>query len=72
MGKLQIITAAFSKLRNLGPASFAMLEAAGVKSEGQLRTMGAVAAFVAVKNAGQEPSLNLLWALKGALTFRCS
>ena len=47
-----------------------MLETAGIKSESQLRAMGSVAAYVAVKNAGCTPSLNLLWALEGALTDR--
>ena len=32
--------------------------------------MGSVAAYVAVKNACLAPSLNLLWALEGALTDR--
>ena len=32
--------------------------------------MGAAAAFVAIKRAGLKPSLNLLWALEGALTDR--
>jgi DNA transformation protein len=60
----------FGKLRNLGKASFEMLEAAGIRSEDQLRRMGSIAAFVAVKRAGLGPSLNLLWALEGALTGR--
>lgn len=32
--------------------------------------MGAAAAFVAVKRAQLSPSVNLLWALEGALTGR--
>lgn len=60
----------FRKLRNLGKASSQMLEAAGIQSESQLRAMGSVAAYVAVKKAGCTPSLNLLWALEGALTDR--
>ena len=32
--------------------------------------MGAVVAYVAVKKTGCSPSLNLLWALEGALTNR--
>jgi DNA transformation protein and related proteins len=32
--------------------------------------MGSIAAFVAVERAGLGPSLNLLWALEGALTGR--
>ena len=44
-----------------------MLEAAGVETETQLRSKGSAAAFVAVKRAGCRPSLNLLWAIEGAL-----
>ena len=58
------------KLKNLGPRSQEMLAAAGIKSENQLRKMGSAAAFVAVKRAGCTPSLNLLWAIEGALTDR--
>lgn len=57
-------------LRNLGPASLRMLQRAGIGSAAQLRTLGAARAFVAVKRAGAKPSLNLLWALEGALTDR--
>ncbi len=57
-----------SKMRNLGKTSSKMLLSAGIKSEEQLRAMGSVAAFVAVKNAGCSSSLNLLWAIEGALT----
>ncbi|MEW6314401.1 MAG: TfoX/Sxy family protein [Pseudomonadota bacterium] len=58
------------KLRNLGKHSQEMLAAAGIKTEGQLRAKGSAAAFVAVKRAGCAPSLNLLWAIEGALTNR--
>ena len=59
-----------SKLRNLGRHSQEMLAAAGITTESQLRTKGSAAAFVAVKRAGCTPSLNLLWAIEGALTDR--
>ncbi len=55
-------------LRNLGPASERMLNQAGITSETQLRRMGSVKAYQAVQAAGQTPSLNLLWAIEGALT----
>ena len=58
------------KLRNLGNASIKMLEAAGIETETQLRSKGSAAAFVAVKRAGCRPSLNLLWAIEGALKDR--
>jgi DNA transformation protein len=54
-------------LRNLGPASERMLNEAGITSETQLRRMGSVKAYQAVQAAGRKPSLNLLWAIEGAL-----
>jgi DNA transformation protein and related proteins len=57
-------------LRNLGPASARMLQAAGIANAARLRSMGAVAAYRAVQRCGAAPSLNLLWALEGALTDR--
>ena len=57
-------------LPNLGPASERMLHAAGIRTPAQLRALGAVRTFVAVRQAGQQPSLNLLWALEGALSDR--
>ena len=56
-------------LPNLGPKSQAMLHAAGIFTVQQLRHLGSVNAFAAVKKVpGSNPSLNLLWALEGALT----
>ena len=55
-------------LRNLGPRSREMLERAGIDTLERLRETGAVRAYVAVKRSGGRPSLNLLWALEGALT----
>lgn len=55
-------------LRNLGPQSAKMLAKAGIVSNEKLRSLGSVAAFLAVKRAGCTPSNNLLWALEGALT----
>jgi DNA transformation protein and related proteins len=57
-----------SDLPNLGPSSQKMLARAGVTSLEQLRAMGSVAAYSLVKRSGGRPSLNLLWALEGALT----
>lgn len=59
-----------NKLPNLGPRSSEMLAQAGIENEHQLRQLGSVAAYLAVKRAGGNPSLNLLWALEGALTNR--
>jgi DNA transformation protein and related proteins len=55
-------------LRKLGPASRQMLIAAGIESDEQLRALGAVRAYLAVKRANARASLNLLWALEGVLT----
>lgn len=59
---------ALSQLANLGPQSQAMLRAAGIHSLEQLLRLGSVAAYAKVKRGGIKPSLNLLWALEGALT----
>jgi hypothetical protein len=55
------------KLRNVGPKSAAWLRQVGVRTQGDLEEIGAVAAFIKVKRAGFRPSLNLLYALEGAL-----
>jgi DNA transformation protein len=55
-------------LKNLGPRSLALLAAAGITSFEQLRQLGAVRAYARVKASGvNNASLNLLWALEGAL-----
>ncbi|MBY0270647.1 MAG: TfoX/Sxy family protein [Burkholderiales bacterium] len=59
-----------TKLANLGPKSEAMLRRAGITTEEQLRSLGAARAYVMVKRCGVGASLNLLWALEGALTRR--
>lgn len=55
------------KLRNIGPKSAAWLRQVGLRTEEDLRAIGALEAFVKVKRAGFKPSLNLLYALEGAL-----
>lgn len=55
-------------LKNLGTASARMLEKAGICSEEELRRSGSVRAWLAVRESGAAPSLNLLWAIEGALT----
>ena len=56
-----------STLPNLGPKSQSMLANAGITSLDQLRKLGAVAAYAQVKAKVPAASLNLLWALEGAL-----
>ena len=59
---------ALARLRNLGPASAAWLEAAGIRTAADLRALGAVAAFRRVAfHRGGDVSANLLYALEGAL-----
>jgi DNA transformation protein len=57
-----------AELPNLGPKSQQMLGAAGIRTTAQLRKLGAVRAFAQVKQHSPRASLNLLWALEGALT----
>lgn len=56
------------KLQGLGPKSLAMLAAAGITTVAQLRNLGSVRAYAMVKATDATASLNLLWALEGALT----
>lgn len=55
-------------LKSLGPKSEAMLARAGITTIGELRELGAVAAYVKAKRANSGVSLNLLWGLESALT----
>jgi TfoX/Sxy family transcriptional regulator of competence genes len=57
-----------SRLRNLGPASARMLNAIGVHTEAELREIGAVNAYRLLMLRGYRPSMNLVWAIEGALT----
>jgi len=59
---------AIESLPNFGPQSAAMLASAGIERVEQLRELGSVAAFVKVKAVVPSASLNLLWAIEGALT----
>lgn len=54
-------------LRNLGPQSERQLAVAGIHSAEDLRRIGALEAYLALRRAGIGRSLNLLWALVGAL-----
>lgn len=59
-----------AQLRNLGVRSANWLKAVGIDTVDDLRQVGALAAFIKVEEAGFMPSLNLLWALEGALHDR--
>lgn len=55
------------KMRNIGPKSAAWLRQVGLKTPEDLAEAGPLEAFMRVKRAGFKPSLNLLYALEGAL-----
>lgn len=55
-------------LPNLGEKSAAMLARAGITTRLELQRLGAVEAYILVKRAGVPVSLNLLYAVEGALT----
>ena len=55
------------KLRNIGPKSAAWLRQVGLRTYDDIAAAGVVDAFLRVKRAGFKPSLNLLYALEGAL-----
>ena len=56
-----------AKLRNIGPKSAAWLRQVGLRSREDLEHAGPVGAYLKVRRAGFKPSLNLLYALEGAL-----
>ena len=63
-------TTAGTPLTNIGPVSKRMLAAAGITSIEALRRLGSVEAYRRVRSHDPRASLNLLWALEGALTGR--
>ncbi len=56
-----------AQLLNLGPKSAQMLVDASITTPAAMRRRGAIATYVAVKRAHPKASLNLLYALVGAL-----
>lgn len=61
------MTASTAKLRNVGPKSAAWLRQVGLHTRADLEAAGAVEAYMRVRRAGFKPSMNLLYALEGAL-----
>ncbi|RPE75820.1 TfoX/Sxy family protein [Vulcaniibacterium tengchongense] len=55
------------KLRNIGPKSAAWLRQVGLRTREDLAAVGTVEAFMRVRRAGFKPTLNLLYAIEGAL-----
>lgn len=60
--------APFAQLANLGPKSAQFLQRAGIGSLEQLKRLGSVRAYSMVKQVEPRASVNLLWALEGALS----
>jgi len=58
---------AIEALPNLGPVSAEWLKQAGVTTLAELADLGAVEAYLRVQKLGVKPSLNLLYALEGAV-----
>ncbi|MFZ2990068.1 TfoX/Sxy family protein [Ideonella sp.] len=56
-----------SDFPNIGPRSKQMLALVGITTLAQLQELGAVPVYCQVRRAGAKPSLNLLWALEGAI-----
>lgn len=57
-----------ASLANLGPKSAQFLLHAGITSHEQLKRLGSVKAYSMVKQVEPRASLNLLWALEGAVS----
>ncbi|MBF0381403.1 MAG: TfoX/Sxy family DNA transformation protein [Magnetococcales bacterium] len=55
------------KIRNIGPKSMVWLKKVGINSASELKKRGAVKTFLDIRGSGQSVSLNLLYALYGAV-----
>lgn len=60
----------FVEMRGLGSYSVQLLEQVGIGTPQALRAVGAVDAYERLVRAGLPVSLNMLWALEGALSDR--
>lgn len=56
-----------SKLKNIGPKSEEWLNAIGVHSKSDLVRLGSIHAYRLMKEAGFDVSLNLVYAMEGAI-----
>ncbi len=61
------MAASTQKMRNIGPKSAAWLRQVGLRTLDEIAAIGTVEAFMKVRRAGFKPSLNLLYALEGAV-----
>ena len=55
------------KIKNIGPKSMAWLRQTGIRTQADLESVGSLAAYVRIKRAGFKPSLNMLYAMEGAI-----
>ena len=55
------------KIKNIGPKSMAWLRQTGIRTQADLEAVGSLAAYVRIKRAGFKPSLNMLYAMEGAI-----
>jgi hypothetical protein len=60
-------TSEIAGLRNLGKVSERWLNGIGIRTEAELRGLGAVNAYRVLSLRGYRPTLNLVWAIEGAL-----
>lgn len=61
------MSTAAPRMLNIGAKSGAWLRQVGLRTHDDLAAVGSLEAFLRVKRAGFKPSLNLLYALEGAL-----
>ena len=64
------MTRDLAEFPNLGEKSARMLALAGIDNEHRLRELGPAIAYLAVRQAGGNPSINLLWAIAAGLQDR--
>lgn len=62
-----LAAAELATLANLGPKSAQALVSSGIMSLRELRELGSVRAFAKIKKFQPSVTLNLLWALEGAI-----
>lgn len=63
----EVAPASLAGAPNLGPKSAQFLQRAGITTFEQLMSLGSVNAYSLVKQVQPSASLNLLWALEGAI-----
>ncbi|MDX1442300.1 MAG: TfoX/Sxy family protein [Gammaproteobacteria bacterium] len=68
MGELSaVLPKSWEECRNIGPRSAVWLRVAGLDCPLALLEIGPVGSYLAVRASGVDASLNLLWALAGAM-----